>query len=76
MKYYSSGMVARLAFSVAVNLQPDILLMDEVLAVGDQSFQEKCLDRLREYRSEGVHDGGRLPRCGYRSRALLPRGMA
>ena len=53
VKYYSSGMMARLAFSVAVNLQPDILLMDEVLAVGDQSFQEKCLDRLREYRSRG-----------------------
>ena len=53
VKYYSSGMVARLAFSVAVNVQPDILLLDEVLAVGDQSFQEKCLDRLRAYRSKG-----------------------
>ena len=53
VKYYSSGMVARLAFSVAVNVRPDILLMDEVLAVGDQAFQEKCLDRLRAYRSEG-----------------------
>jgi len=53
VKYYSSGMVARLAFSVAVNAQPDILLLDEVLAVGDRSFQEKCLDRLRSYRSRG-----------------------
>lgn len=53
VKYYSSGMVARLAFSVAVNLRPDILLLDEVLAVGDQSFQEKCIQRLRTFRSEG-----------------------
>jgi len=53
VKYYSSGMVARLAFSVAVNVEPDILLMDEVLAVGDRSFQEKCFDRLQECRSKG-----------------------
>lgn len=53
VKYYSSGMVARLAFSVAVNLQPDILLLDEVLAVGDQSFQEKCLKRLKDFHSKG-----------------------
>jgi len=53
VKYYSSGMLARLAFSVAVNGQPDILLLDEVLAVGDQSFQEKCFERLRAFHASG-----------------------
>lgn len=53
VKYYSSGMVARLAFSVAVNAQPDILLLDEVLAVGDRSYQEKCFGRLREFQAGG-----------------------
>ena len=53
LKYYSSGMEARLAFSVAVCLQPDILLLDEVLAVGDQTFRERCLERLRQYHARG-----------------------
>lgn len=53
VKYYSSGMMARLAFSVAVNGQPDILLLDEVLSVGDQSFQEKCFERLRAFQASG-----------------------
>jgi ABC-2 type transport system ATP-binding protein len=53
LKYYSSGMEARLAFSVAVCLQPDILLLDEVLAVGDQAFRERCLERLRQYHERG-----------------------
>jgi ABC-2 type transport system ATP-binding protein len=53
LKYYSSGMEARLAFSVAVCLQPDILLLDEVLAVGDQAFRERCLERLRQYHARG-----------------------
>jgi lipopolysaccharide transport system ATP-binding protein len=46
VKRYSSGMNLRLAFSVAVNMQPDILLADEILAVGDAEFQERCLDRV------------------------------
>ncbi|MEP6688992.1 MAG: ABC transporter ATP-binding protein [Gemmatimonadales bacterium] len=53
LKYYSSGMEARLAFSVAVCLQPAILLLDEVLAVGDQEFRARCLDRLRTYHARG-----------------------
>ncbi len=53
IKYYSSGMQARLAFSVVICLNPDIILLDEVLAVGDQSFQEKCIDRLKTFLSNG-----------------------
>src|SRR5690349_18698117 len=46
LRTYSSGMIMRLAFSVAINTDPDILLIDEVLAVGDQAFQAKCFNRL------------------------------
>jgi ABC-type polysaccharide/polyol phosphate transport system ATPase subunit len=53
LKYYSSGMEARLAFSVAVCLRPEILLLDEVLAVGDHAFRVRCLERLRAYHAEG-----------------------
>jgi ABC-type polysaccharide/polyol phosphate transport system ATPase subunit len=53
-KYYSAGMLTRLGFSVAAFLQPDVLLVDEVLAVGDASFQQRCLDRLRHMLAEGA----------------------
>ena len=53
LKYYSSGMEARLAFSVAVCLQPAILLLDEVLAVGDREFRARCLERLRAFHARG-----------------------
>jgi lipopolysaccharide transport system ATP-binding protein len=53
VKHYSSGMYVRLAFSVAAHLEPEILLVDEVLAVGDVAFQRKCLGRMDEVRSEG-----------------------
>lgn len=53
VKRYSSGMYLRLAFSVAAHLEPDILVVDEVLAVGDASFQKKCLGRMTEIGSEG-----------------------
>lgn len=53
VRTYSSGMYMRLAFSVAINVNADILLIDEILAVGDQHFQEKCLDKMNELRSQG-----------------------
>src|SRR5439155_25604527 len=53
VKRYSSGMYVRLAFSVAAHLDPEILLLDEVLAVGDRSFQEKCLRRIDEITRSG-----------------------
>jgi ABC-type polysaccharide/polyol phosphate transport system ATPase subunit len=53
LKYYSSGMEARLAFSVAVCLQPAILLLDEVLAVGDTDFRQRCLERLQSFHARG-----------------------
>ncbi len=53
VKFYSSGMYVRLAFAVAVHVDPDILLVDEVLAVGDEPFQRKCLERIRAFQSEG-----------------------
>ena len=53
VKHYSSGMYVRLGFAVAVNMDPDVLLVDEVLAVGDESFQRKCLDRVKRFQREG-----------------------
>jgi lipopolysaccharide transport system ATP-binding protein len=53
VKRYSSGMLMRLAFAVAAHLDPDILLLDEVLTVGDFEFQQKCLERMRRLVSEG-----------------------
>ncbi len=53
VKYYSSGMYTRLGFAVAVNVDPDVLLIDEVLAVGDEPFQRKCLARVKEFQEDG-----------------------
>lgn len=53
VKFYSSGMFLRLAFAVAVHTDPDVFLVDEILAVGDEPFQRKCLDRIRLLRDQG-----------------------
>ncbi|MGH2671748.1 MAG: ABC transporter ATP-binding protein, partial [Actinomycetota bacterium] len=52
-KFYSSGMLVRLGFAVAVHVEPDVLLIDEVLAVGDEAFQAKCIERVRRFQREG-----------------------
>lgn len=54
IKHYSTGMYLRLAFSVAIHTDPDILLLDEILAVGDEKFQEKCLKKIDEYIKQGT----------------------
>ena len=77
LKNFSSGMQVRLAFSTAIQTNPEILLMDEVLAVGDMEFQQKCMDVLNRYRNEGVtivfvsHDLGSVRR--FCDRTLLLR---
>lgn len=79
LKNFSSGMQVRLAFSTAIQTNPEILLMDEVLAVGDMEFQQKCLDVLSQYRKDGVtivfvsHDLGSVRRFCDRT-LLLNKG--
>ena len=53
LRTYSTGMIMRLAFAVAVHVEPDVLLVDEVLAVGDQRFQEKCFERIVQFKNAG-----------------------
>ena len=53
VKNYSSGMIVRLGFAVAANVEPEILLIDEVLSVGDQSFQLRCIERIEKFRQDG-----------------------
>ncbi len=79
LKNYSSGMHVRLAFSVAIQVDADILMIDEVLAVGDAAFQQKCFDVFNHLRDEGktivfvTHDMGSMQRFCHRA-LLLERG--
>src|SRR5205085_12424600 len=78
LKNYSSGMLMRLAYSIAIQIPFDVLMLDEVLAVGDQSFQEKCFATFERFRSEGktivlvTHDLHAV--SAYCDRAMLLEG--
>ena len=79
VKHYSSGMYVRLGFAVAVHIDPDILIVDEVLAVGDAAFQKKCIDRIRKFQTDGKtilvvsHSGAQITSLCTRA-ILLNRG--
>jgi len=79
VKHYSSGMATRLGFAVVINLDADTLLIDEVLAVGDRQFQEKCLGTIEEFQRQGKtllmvsHDLGLISRFCHRA-LLLQHG--
>ncbi|ANE47050.1 hypothetical protein SY83_13115 [Paenibacillus swuensis] len=73
VKIYSSGMYMRLAFSIAINVEPDLLLIDEILSVGDAAFQTKCIEKIKQLQSLGTtivivsHDNGTIERLCHRA---------
>ena len=77
VKFYSSGMYLRLAFAVAVHTDPDVFLVDEILAVGDEPFQRKCIARIKELVARGKtlvvvsHDEDFLDAIGVGRRIVL-----
>ena len=73
VKHYSSGMYVRLAFSVAAHLEPEILIVDEVLSVGDLHFRNRCLGRMQDLRERGAHRAAREPRPDERAPAVHAR---
>ena len=73
LKNYSSGMSVRLGFSVAIQVDAEVVLVDEVLAVGDAAFQQKCFDEFDRMKARGPHDPVRHPRHGQRRALLRPR---
>ena len=75
VKHYSSGMYVRLAFAVAAHLEPEILLVDEVLAVGDINFQKKCLGKMGDVARSRPHRRTRLPPAQSDSSPLPPRRL-
>ena len=77
MKRYSSGMYVRLAFAVAAHLEPEILIVDEVLAVGDAEFQKKCLGKMNEVSRQGRPDSAvRQPQHGRCNKLVSTRNLA
>lgn len=82
VKYYSSGMYMRLAFSVAVNVTPDVLIADEVLSVGDEQFQRKCIEKIDSMRKSGTtvlyvsHDLATVERLCERVLYVRPGGRS
>ena len=81
IRTYSAGMHMRLGFSVAVNVDADVLLLDEVFAVGDEAFQRKCIGRILDFKKAGKDDRLRVPlrrgaRADVRSRVAPPAGLA